>query len=318
MKPACQCVRAAALLAFAILLNFSQRASAQEAAAFVVTDSTTGHILLSSNSGKKLQIGSLTKIATAVVVLDWLEQRKGDISQPATVPPETPQVAGQNPIGFEPGDMVSVRDLLYAALMQSDNAAALTLADHVGRSLTTGKGGEVPPVTLFVAQMNALARRLEMKNTLFVNPHGIDANERKLPYSTAADLAKLTAYAMAKPAFRFCVSQKERTIGVRHAGGAEAHYMLRNTNELLGTEGIDGVKTGTTQRAGECVILSSSRSPESIQEGTKYTITPRRLVVVVLGSSARFQTGASLLHQGWGAYDQWTAAGRPLERSSSR
>ena len=84
-------------------------------------------------------------------------------------------------------------------------------------------------VDSFVGQMNALARRIEMKRTRFVNPHGLDADERTLPYSTAEDLAKLTSYAMQNAAFRFHVSQKERKIEIHPAAGGPTSYLLRQT-----------------------------------------------------------------------------------------
>ncbi len=84
----------------------------------------------------------------------------------------------------------------------------------------------------------------------------MDANAKPVPYSTAADMARLTRYAMYKAGFRFYVSQKERQISLNR-GGKTQSYMLRNTNELLGTNGVDGVKTGRTARAGDCLILSA-------------------------------------------------------------
>jgi len=305
---------AASALALAVFIGIVAPAQAQNAAAYIVTDSVTGHALLSLNEKKKLQVGSLTKIATAMVVLDWVDLHKADIGQLAVVPPQVVGIEGQNPVGFQPGDRVSLRDLLYAALLQSDNVAAYTLANHVGQSLPASSP-RATPVDRFVMQMNALARQLDMRSTLFVNPHGLDANERKLPYSTAADLAKLTRYAMSKPQFRFYVSQKDRRITMLHAGGEQSEYLLQNTNELLGIDAIDGVKTGTTRRAGQCVIISAARTPESKQVGeNQFDITPRRLFVVVLGSDARFQLASVLLRNGWAKYEAWAAAGRPLAR----
>jgi D-alanyl-D-alanine carboxypeptidase len=82
---------------------------------------------------------------------------------------------------------------------------------------------------------------------------------------------------------------------------------------------VDGVKTGTTRRAGECVIVSAARPPESRQEGERHVITPRRLNVVVLGSQGnRFSTAAGLLNQGWGLHEQWAAAGRPPMTTKKR
>ena len=279
-----------------------------QATAYVIADSTTGFILESSGGAKKLQIASLTKIATAMVVLDWSQAKGHDLSQLATVPDSAAQLTTPGGVGFRPGDRCSLRDLLYAALMQSDNQAAETLADHVGRSL----GGEAPTGS-FVAQMNALARRLGMARTRFLNAHGLDSLERSAPYSTAEDLARLTTYAMADSAFRFHVSQKERKISLTAATGETTAYLLRNTNELLGVNAIDGVKTGTTRKAGQCLIVSAARPPESVEKEGKVFVTPRRIHVVVLGATDRFNFTASLLQRGWQHYDSWAAAGRPLK-----
>ena len=284
------------------------------ARAFAIVDSQTGYILAEQDGKAKRQVGSLTKIATAMVVLDWAEHKGGNLGATATIPPEAFVGTGENNLGFQPGDSVALRDLLYAALVQSDNIAAYTLAAHVGQALlsgsapapTAGAGG----VALFVSQMNALAKQLNMQRTRFLNPHGIDANEQ--PFSSALDLARLTRYAMNKAAFRFYVSQKQRQITFESAGKKRA-YVLRNTNELLGVNGIDGVKTGKTSRAGDCLILSSHRESEIRMQGTTTLVTPRHLLVVVLGSGDRFGEGAQLLARGWQLYDQWAAAGRPTD-----
>ena len=285
-------------------------ASAQAPAAYVISDSTTGFILEQSGAAKKRPVGSLTKIATAMVVLDWATQSKADLGQLATIPYSTAQLGGAQGVGFQPGDQCPLRDLLYAALMQSDNVAAEALAEHVGLVL---KSPQLSAADSFVAQMNALARHLGMARTRFLNPHGLDHLERTAPYSTAEDLAKLTGYAMANSAFRFYVSQKERKITFTTAAGEPSSYLLRNTNELLGTNAIDGVKTGTTARAGQCLIISAAKAPETRQEGAEHIITPRRLNVVVLGSGERFPIAARLLQHGWSLYDSWAAAGRPMK-----
>lgn len=161
-----------------------------------------------------------------------------------------------------------------------------------------------------MVQMNALARRLSMNQTLFLNPHGLDTTERKPPYSTAVDTALLTRYAVSKPSFRFYVSQKERRITFTRGDGSQSQYLLKNTNELLGIDAIDGVKTGKTRKAGECLILSAARPPDSKKEGNTYTITPRRLIVVLLGSTDRFNTAAELLKRGWKIYDEMSEVER--------
>lgn len=299
--------------AAAVLLFSTAGASAQTARAYVVADAGTGHILDSRGSDEKVQVASLTKVATAMVVLDWLEATRGDVAQIATVPPSAMEIGGVNPVGLTVGARVTLRDLLYSALLQSDNMAAQTLAEHVGRSLP----GEGTPLERFVAQMNALARKLGMERTRFLNPHGLET-ERKPPYSTAADMTRLARYAMADSAFRFYVSQPERKIQVTRPDGTISEYLLRNTNELVGSNAIDGVKTGMTRRAGECLIVSAARDPESRPSGDGVVVTPRRLIVTVLGSQSRFADARVLLARGWQAYDDWAARGRPMERERER
>jgi serine-type D-Ala-D-Ala carboxypeptidase (penicillin-binding protein 5/6) len=299
------------IILFVVLTSGAILRSAAAAQAYVIADAQTGYILEEQEPRKKLQVGSLTKIAAASVVLDWAERRSGDLNQAVTIPQEAFAGTLENNIGFQPGDSITLRDLLYAALVQSDNIAAYTLAHHVGSqlgSLLPGDG-KLTPVDTFVAQMNALAKQLKMERTRFVNPHGIDYKVRPIPFSTAEDMARLTRYAMNKASFRFYVSQKQRQISFDRAGH-RFNYVLRNTNELLGKMGIDGVKTGRTARAGDCLILYANREAEVVRQGQAETVYPRHLMVVLLGSTNRFSEGAGLLQRGWQLYDQWAAAGR--------
>jgi serine-type D-Ala-D-Ala carboxypeptidase (penicillin-binding protein 5/6) len=298
---------------FAFLASAAILRSAVAAQAFIIVDAQTGYIFEEQELRKKLQIGSLTKIATASVVLDWAERKSGDLNQVVTIPQEAFAGSLENNIGFQPGDGITLRDLLYAALVQSDNIAAYTLAHHVGSQLgsllPSDVGSKLTPVDAFVAQMNALAKQLKMERTRFVNPHGIDYKVKPLPFSTAEDMARLTRYAMNKASFRFYVSQRGRQVSFDRAGH-RFNYALRNTNELLGKNGIDGVKTGRSARAGDCLILTSNREPEVVTQGKAITVYPRRLIVVLLGSTNRFGEGAGLVQRGWQLYDQWSASGR--------
>jgi serine-type D-Ala-D-Ala carboxypeptidase (penicillin-binding protein 5/6) len=302
-----------ALFSLALLLSAGQALQAARTA-YVVIDAQSGFVLDQVDGKDKRQIGSLTKVATAMVVLDWAEKRAGDLNQLTTIPPEAFVGTGENLIGFQPGDRITLRDLLYAALVQSDNVAAYTLANQVGIALqpVVPSAGNGTPVAIFVGQMNVLAKSLRMDRTRFVNPHGIDTGERSMPYSTASDLARLTRYAMNKAAFRFYVSQKDRQISFSR-GSQKKGYLLRNTNELLGTNGVDGVKTGKTARAGDCLILSAHREAEIRKDGEHTAVTPRNLIIVMLGSANRFVEGGQLLSRGWQLYDQWAAAGRTVD-----
>lgn len=289
--------------------------SAVAAEGYIVVDNQTGYILASSDRNAKLQVASLTKIATAMVVLDWAQLNKIDLSQQATITGRALQAGGVNPVGFQEGDTLSLRDLLYASLIASDNVAATALAQHVGAKLPNSTG--LDTTGNFVSHMNALAKTLGMKHTLFLNPSGFDSYaEGALPHSTAADMARLTRYAYSEADFPFYVAQKSRTIHV-YRGGVDNPVELKNTNELLGSDGIDGVKTGRTSKAGECLILSSEIKPEVQRQGETVYVTPRRIIVVLLGSRDRFGEGAALIRQGWGLYEKWAAEGRKVKSNQA-
>jgi D-alanyl-D-alanine carboxypeptidase (penicillin-binding protein 5/6) len=290
---------------------------AQYAAAYVLADHTSGYVLESYKADQKRPIASLTKIATAKVVLDWAASTGTDLSQLISIPTQAIRAYGTNPIGLQPDDQMSYRDLIYSAMMESDGTAAQALAYTVGgslRSRAAGSLGELGSTEAFVTQMNALARQLGMEKTLFVNADGLEPEKGAQPYSTAADVTKLVAYAMNDAGFRFYVSQKERKVAFVR-GGQLLQYLLRNTNELLGTNGVDGVKTGTTTRAGQCIALSSQKDPEIRKEGETTYVTPRRIDIVILGAADRFAAAEQLLGRAWGLYEQWSAAGRPMQTS---
>jgi D-alanyl-D-alanine carboxypeptidase (penicillin-binding protein 5/6) len=293
-----------------VLLTVASR-SANAAQASIIVDAQTGFVLQEHESNQKRQIGSLTKIATACVVLDWSEHKGGDLNQTVTIPPSAFVGSLENQIHFQPGDEIALRDLLYAALVQSDNVSAYALASYVGSQIQAPTQ-KISAIDIFVTQMNALAKQLKMERTRFVNPHGVDQNVKPLPYSTAEDLARLTRYALNKASFRFYISQKERQISW-HRAGKEMRYNLRNTNELLGSNGIDGVKTGLTARAGQCLILSSARESEVVKDAQGEKIFPRRIIVILLSSTSRFAEGGQMIAQGWQLYDQWAAGGRLVD-----
>jgi D-alanyl-D-alanine carboxypeptidase (penicillin-binding protein 5/6) len=315
MTPACKAFRRIlSFLGLSALLALTNAPNLRAAeSAYLIQDNTTGFVLEQVHADRKLQIGSLTKIASAMVVLDWADASSTNLSDLATVPASAQLLRTTSGIGLRPGDRCSLRDLLYASMMQSDNVAAETLADHVGRALA-GEDFAKSSTVVFVAQMNALARKLGMAHTRFLNAHGLDTVERSLPYSTALDLALLARYAMDNSGFRFYVTQKERRISFLVGGVEPTSYLLRNTNELLGFRSVDGVKTGTTRRAGSCLIVSEPHPPESRQEGETHIITPRRINVILLNCPERFERAKSLLEHGWQLYEAWAAAGRPVTK----
>lgn len=296
----------------ALLLCTAQLPAAQS---HLVFDQQTGKILLENNPRKKLPVASLTKIATAVVVLDWAKLKGVDLSEVIHVPPKAFAHGAVTPLQLQVRDGLSIRDLLYGTLLSSDNVAASTLAAHVGSRIPNPQA--LNPIDNFVSHMNALARSLGMERTLFLNPTGMDhMTDRATPRSTARDIALLSRHAMNMPGFAFYVAQRERTVHI-FRNGEDIPRTIKNTNKLLGTDNIDGVKTGLTARAGGCLVLSSELLPESSRQGDAVQVTPRHIGVVVLGSQDRFREGLTLVRAGWQTYSTWASQGRPMEGKDS-
>ena len=287
--------------------------TAQETESVMVMEAYSGKVLIAANASVKRPVASLNKIATGAVAVDWATASNQDIANVMlTVPQTITLVGGPNPMNLQPGDQLSLRDALYSALLGSDNLAALTVADHVGREIQSRRGAGGDPVAIFVGEMNKLGKSLGMTQTRFANPHGLERPGSKA-FSTAADVARLSVYAMRRNAFNFIVRQKDRQVSVSGAAGKRT-FRIKNTNELIGEPGILGVKTGTTNAAGPCVAICMDREPlvRPKADGSKGA-TPRRLIVVVLNHPDRFNRARSLIKQGWDVYDPWLAAGAPVQ-----
>lgn len=277
---------------------------------YIVADANDGHVVLAHLADQRRPVASLTKVATAIVVLDYLNSSRGDAGELMTVPPSAMMLEERGPLNLVPGDQLTVRDGLYAAMMASDNAAAETLALHFGQKLAAAGMGGGNPMAAFVSQMNGLAQRVGMRNTRFTNPHGLGQSGLG-GYSTAADVARLTVRGLRTPGLSFYSSQSERTLAVIRGGGPRP-VLVRNTNELLGRAGVDGGKTGTTASAGPCLMATAPRPATVTKRPDGSTVVvPNRLVVVVLGANDRFNQAYTLLQQGWPAYERWRAAGSP-------
>lgn len=279
----------------------------------MVVEAYSGKVLSAENSTVKRPVASLTKMATAIVAVDWATATETDIAtHMIRVPDIVLQIPTPSPIKLVPGDTLTLRDALYAAMLSSDNIAALSIAHHVGTQILARRGKRGDPVLEFVSEMNKLSKAIHAKNTLFVNTHGLE-NGPKPGYSTAADMARFSIHAMRRNAITFITRQKNRQIRVNGAEGARS-YSLTNSNELAGEEGILGIKTGTTNAAGSCLATCMDRDPlvRTKPDGSK-GVTPRRLIVVVLNSPDRFNRTRQLLKSGWSFYDSWLAAGAPVK-----
>lgn len=223
----------------------------------------TGTTLYQFESEKRLSPASLTKIMSALVILEY-----GHLDDEVTVSPKAAR-AHKTHLRLRTGQIFRLEDLLKAMLIMSANDACLAASEHVG--------GDEPR---FVELMNAKAVALGLQNTHFSNACGFDASEH---YSTAEDLAKLSEIAMHHPVFKELVSEEREIIMPINEHRA---YVLRTTNRLLGRiPGVQGVKTGFTSKAGRCLIAKVS------QDG-------RDLLLVILNSKRRWNTATSLINYG--------------------
>lgn len=300
------------LLVFGAVATFASATAVVHAqSSVIVVDAFNKKVHVAGNANAKRPVGGLAKIATAMVTLDWAEASKVGVGVLATVPDYAFQMADAGSLGLQPGDQATLRDLIYATMMSNDNIAAITLGDFVGRDHLARLGRSGHPMAEFVRQMNQLAKREGATGTRFTNPHGLE-NSRPVPYSTAADIARLAVYAVSRPAMRFYTNQTSRSITI-YRGGQSMSVPLQNTNQLLGADYIDGIKASSTPVSAGCVALSAEKpSSVQVQADNSSVIYRHRMIVVVVGSAEPFGEARSLLQQGWAAYDRWLAAGRPI------
>jgi D-alanyl-D-alanine carboxypeptidase (penicillin-binding protein 5/6) len=223
----------------------------------------SGRILYEHEAGKRLSPASLTKIMSALVILEL-----GRLDDQVTVSKNAAR-AHKTHLRLKPGQVFRLEDLLKAMLIVSANDACLAAVEHVG-------GDE----DQFVALMNAKATALGLGDTHFSNACGFDGLDH---YSTAEDLAQLSQIALQQPTFRQLV-REERSIIVPVNGYRP--YVLHNTNRLLGRiPGVEGIKTGFTSKAGRCLIAKVS------QNGSD-------LLLVILNSNRRWDTAKNLINFG--------------------
>ena len=200
-----------------------------------VFDRTSKQVIYGKNENKKTAMASTTKIITSIVVLE-----NANLKDEIEISASAAGIGGSR-LGLKKGDKISVLNLLYGLMLRSGNDAAYALAEYVGGS----KEG-------FAELMNKKAEELNLKNTHFVTPHGLDDPEH---YTTATELAILTDYALENKTFVEIVNTKTCTIYIN--GNPRT---INNTNELLGNlYGVNGVKTGFTNNAGRCLVTSVNR-----------------------------------------------------------
>lgn len=203
--------------------------------AAIIFERNSQMVLYEKNANDIRPMASTTKIMTAIVVL-----QNSDLNTVATVSKKAAWTGGST-IGFKAGDKITINDLLYGLMIKSGNDAAVVLAETVGGS-----------VEGFADMMNKKAKELGLTCTHFVTPHGLDSDEH---YTNAKELALLADYALKIPKFKEIVQCRSYTLTINNYTKT-----VNTTNELLGyLNGVYGIKTGFTNKAGRCLVTSTKR-----------------------------------------------------------
>jgi D-alanyl-D-alanine carboxypeptidase len=303
------------LLTLAGILVPVARTFAQQsgAASWVVVDTHSSRILMEQNGDKRRSVDGFAGVATALVAIDWSQRAGVDLNASATVPGFVATAGVGNPMGLQPGDQVSMRDLIYSVVLGADDAACLTIATNVGQDLQMRRGRQGDPVGEFVKEMNLLAAMNSMRGTRFQTPHGGNWGRTAGGVTTTRDLARLAVYAMANPGYRFYSMQAERAVAISRAG-ATFRFRISNSNRYAGKAGVDGVKSVGRAAGGPGAILTSKRNPEvtHLPDG-RTVLYPRRVIAVADGAADSVGVAWQLLNAGWQEFDRWSAQGRPME-----
>lgn len=241
--------------------------------ASVVIESSTKRVLHENNKDAKLAMASTTKIMTALITLENCE----NLDEEVNIDNKAVGIEGTS-IYLKKGEVLTVKELLYGLMLASGNDASLALAYHVGKG----------DLNNFVNLMNEKVKELNLTNTSFANPHGLDEENH---YTSAYDLAVITSVAMQNKDFKEIVSTKFMQItGHKDVG----NRYLRNKQRLLKTlEGCTGVKSGFTDNAGRCLVTSCERNG-------------MELICVVLNCPDMFEESASLINNAFKNYEYTT------------
>lgn len=232
------------------------------AKSMVVIEADSRRVLNDKNKDERLAMASTTKIMTALVTCKNVK----DFDEVVAINDNAVGIEGTS-MYLKKGEKLTVKELLYGLMLPSGNDTAMALAYYVGGSEER-----------FVEMMNEQAKELNLQNTHFANPHGLDAGGH---YTSAYDLAIITAEALKNDTFKEIVSTKN----IRVTGSKENEpRFLSNKNKLLKTlEGCTGVKTGFTDNAGRCFVCSCTRDGMT-------------LISVVLNCGPMFEESAKLLN----------------------
>jgi serine-type D-Ala-D-Ala carboxypeptidase (penicillin-binding protein 5/6) len=252
------------------------------AKAWVVADGKTGKVLWGFNAEEARPMASTSKIMTAHLVLRLAAKDPAVLDEVIAFSERADKTIGSS-ANLNAGEKVPVRELLYGLMLPSGNDAATALAEHFGERL--GKSAEGDALEKFVSAMNARVKELGLKELSYRDPHGLSREN----VSSARDLAALARESMKDERFRQYVSTRRHEYEVTTPDGGKRMVTWTNTNKLLDIEGYEGVKTGTTTPAGNCLVACGCRGED-------------RLIVVVLGATAtdgRYVDARNLFRWAW-------------------
>ncbi len=240
----------------------------------ILMDQTSGTVLFEKNAHEKLAIASVTKIMTLLLVMEALDQGRITLEDPVTCSDVAASMGGSQ-IWLEPGEIMTVHELLKAAAVVSANDACAALAEHISGSIEG-----------FVAEMNTRAAELGMNDTLFLDCSGLSDDA----YSSAYDVALMSRELMKHEKIT-----EYTTIWMDTLRGGKSQ--LVNTNKLVRHyTGATGLKTGTTSKAGHCLSATAQRDGLG-------------LIAVILGcetTDERFGGARKMLDYGFANYTIYT------------
>jgi serine-type D-Ala-D-Ala carboxypeptidase (penicillin-binding protein 5/6) len=257
--------------------------------AWAIGDAETGKLLWGFNNDERRDIASATKIMTAYLVFKHAKSHPEILDEIIEFSQRADETEGST-AGVRTGERISVRELLYGLMLPSGNDASVALAEYFGSRLALANKKYASSYNAFIGAMNAAAEELGMETTHYENPNGLPEKGHQ---SCASDLLKLTTACRELPLFREYVSTPKRGCTVEGPGGYKRNLLWKNTNKLLGIEGYDGVKTGTTTAAGACLVSQATRGGKS-------------LTIVVLGatsSDGRYVDSRNLYRWAWKQLD---------------
>lgn len=226
------------------------------AKAWCVGDVASRMVAHSHHLDERRDFASTTKLMTAYIILKQAESNPAVLDEIVTFSTIADDTPGST-AGVRTGEKVTVQELLYGLMLPSGNDAATAFGEHFGAKLPESEGQETTPAARFVALMNSTAAELKMASTKYANPHGLTHTDHK---STVGDQFQLACAALQLPALRTVINTRQYRSIVDGPTGYKREIIWKNTNRLLDIEGYSGVKTGTTDAAGACLISLSERN----------------------------------------------------------